>query len=48
MPSNWGKTDSTKLQTEDSSQCDMICVMSVVVFFKSRYWKGIYKHPQNK
>lgn len=35
MPSNWGKTDSTKLQTEDSNQCDMICVMSVLVFYLS-------------
>ena len=35
MPSNWGKTDSTKLQTEDSNQCDMTCVMSVLVFYLS-------------
>lgn len=29
MPSNWGETDGTKLQTEDSNQCDTRCVMSL-------------------
>ena len=46
MPSNWGKTDSTKLQTEDSNQCDMICVMSVVDFLSPDIEKESINTPR--